>query len=237
MIDYKLVVKIENSKPLELIGLTLSLMDLGQLYNEFLKENEIEEIAEPNPLYIKQLKTGSIEIELFAYLGATIPLISNFNNIVQFGKYLKDSYYYFLGKVNEIPHTYKKKDLDYLYNILNPIIEDNDSKIHFEVKEGAVQNNYFHFNSEQSNAIQNKINHEKEKMEVSLEKQHYKQLLVWYQTKFDEKSTTGNKAIIENIHDKPVKVIFEEDLVKKQMTRYDENLKKDWQRLAYIGRC
>ena len=58
--------------------------------------------------------------------------------------------------------------------------------------------------------------------------------MVWYQTKFDSESHTGDKAIIEAISKKAVKVIFDNNAVKEAMLRGDERYSKPWHKLAYI---
>lgn len=56
----------------------------------------------------------------------------------------------------------------------------------------------------------------------------------WYQTKFDNESHTGNKAIIESISKRPQKVIFENNAVKESMLHGDKRFNKPWQELAYV---
>ena len=58
--------------------------------------------------------------------------------------------------------------------------------------------------------------------------------MVWYQSKFDTYSSTGDKAVIESISKVPVKVIFENNAVKKAMLAGDTRYLKQWHELAYI---
>ena len=61
-----------------------------------------------------------------------------------------------------------------------------------------------------------------------------KKVMYWYQTKFDDESHTGDKAIIESISKKPIKVIFENNAVKKAMLKGDSRFSKPWNELAYL---
>ena len=61
-----------------------------------------------------------------------------------------------------------------------------------------------------------------------------KRVMTWYQTKFDDASQTGNKAVIESISKSPVKVIFENNAVKKALMAGDPRFNKPWNELAYI---
>jgi hypothetical protein len=60
-----------------------------------------------------------------------------------------------------------------------------------------------------------------------------KQLLWWYQIRFDSKSDSGDKAVIENIFKKPIKVIFKDEVIKQNMIN-TIGFAKPWQKLAYI---
>lgn len=61
-----------------------------------------------------------------------------------------------------------------------------------------------------------------------------KRVMYWYQTKFDDESHTGDKAVIESISKKPIKVIFENNAVKKAMLKGDSRFSKPWNELAYL---
>ena len=61
-----------------------------------------------------------------------------------------------------------------------------------------------------------------------------KRVMVWYQTKFDEASLTGDRAVIESISRTPIKVIFENNAVKRAMLNGDPRFSKPWHELAYI---
>ncbi|WP_244859164.1 hypothetical protein [Shewanella dokdonensis] len=58
--------------------------------------------------------------------------------------------------------------------------------------------------------------------------------MYWYQAKFDPNSETGNRAIIDDISKKSMKVIFENNAVKNEMLHPPEHLKKQWHELAYV---
>jgi len=58
--------------------------------------------------------------------------------------------------------------------------------------------------------------------------------MIWNQTKFDDESHTGDRAVIESISKSPIKVIFENNAVKKAMLGGDSRFSKPWHELAYI---
>lgn len=50
----------------------------------------------------------------------------------------------------------------------------------------------------------------------------------------DTESHTGDKATIEDITKRPLKVIFENNAVKEAMLGGDAKFKKPWHKLAYV---
>lgn len=58
--------------------------------------------------------------------------------------------------------------------------------------------------------------------------------MTWYQAKFDRSSQTGNKAIIESISTRPLRVIFDNNAVKDAMFEQGVEFSKPWHQLAYI---
>lgn len=229
----KLIIKYNYSKPIELVELTLSLLDLGNLYNRFMNISGYEINKDYSSLVLKEAKSGSLIFELVENLTPIIPLLSDFNNIIQFCNYLKLSYSYFAGEISAKKPNNSIKDLEKLNGIINPVAKDNSSSVNFIAQEGSKQIFNLYLNSKDSNAIQNKIKKEIDEQEQSDEKIYRKQLLTWNQVKFEEKSQTGNRAIIENIYKTPVKVIFDNDDLKVEMTTNNNKFEKDWQYLAY----
>ena len=60
---------------------------------------------------------------------------------------------------------------------------------------------------------------------------HTKKLFKWTQVNFD-KGKTGNRGIIENIYEKPLRVVFSDDITKNQMTTSTDEI--DWQKKYYF---
>jgi hypothetical protein len=57
-----------------------------------------------------------------------------------------------------------------------------------------------------------------------------KQLFKWTQANFNNPKV-GNRGIISNVHDKPLRVVFTDDLTKSQMTSSQDEI--DWQKKYY----
>ena len=58
--------------------------------------------------------------------------------------------------------------------------------------------------------------------------------MYWYQTKFDPESEIGNRAIIDDISKKALKVVFENNQTKDEMLHPQEPFERPWHELTYI---
>lgn len=230
----KLEIKISNIKPLELNDLSLSLLSIGQQYQKFIDNEASENYGTGSELYIKEVRKGSIIIELVAQTVPIVPLLWSGGSLVEWANQASSTFQWLLGKVNEPPIEVSKQDLKQWNCILEPIAKDNGSQLNFTVSEGGTVINNFYINSEQANAAQNSIKRRIENLDEPDDHLQAKRVMYWYQTKFDDKSHTGDKAVIESISKKPIKVIFENNAVKKAMLKGDSRFNKPWNELAYL---
>lgn len=88
--ETSLIFKIENKRPIELIDLTKSLISVSNQFSDYVtREGNSKEEREAK-LYIKEIKSGSVIIELIEYATiGMIPFIENVNAIVGFADNLK----------------------------------------------------------------------------------------------------------------------------------------------------
>jgi len=80
-------------------------------------------------------------------------------------------------------------------------------------------------NSNDANAVQNRIKQEITdlKIEEILKETYERVALKLYQARSDIKSKTGNKGIIEEINEKPLNIIFDNDDTKEQILQSEIN--------------
>lgn len=232
--DNKLEITIKNSKPVVLTDLTLSLLAVGQQYQRFLESETNEDYQPAAELYIKHVRSGSIIVELVAQAMPIVPLIWEGGSLAQWTTQAKAIFEWFLGRENSPPKEIGKNDLKQWNSILEPIAKDQSSQMNFAVSEDGIVINQFFLNSQEANAAQNRIQNELERLEVPDDHIQTKRVMVWYQTKFDSSSHTGDKAIIESIATTPVKVVFENNVVKEAMLKGDGRHDRPWHELAYL---
>ncbi|WP_312038635.1 hypothetical protein [Alteromonas stellipolaris] len=132
------------------------------------------------------------------------------------------------------PKNVSKQDLQDWNKFVEPVAKDNGSQMNTNVSDNGKVITQFIINSNEANAIQNRIEHMIGGLDTPEDNIHRRKVMYWYQTKFDPNSDTGNKAIIDDLSKTGLKVIFENNAVKEEMLHVDPKFGKPWQELAYI---
>lgn len=218
-------IHLENKKPLELIDFNKSLLALSSQFESFAIDKCNFEKSEIK-LYVQQVKSGSIIIDLVEFATAgIIPLVQNTNLIIDFASHLKEIYNYFIKGVGEKPKLTISECKD-LIEITNPVAKDAKSKMTFSIVNNGNNNitPVFIMDSIASNASQNTLKNEITSLQVKEDQNviHTAQLLTMFQIR-DIDNKNGNKGTIEAILDKPLNIVFESEEIKKQMLDSDLN--------------
>lgn len=222
--DVRLIIHIENKKPIELMDLTKSLVSLASQFNDYVKTTANVEHREAK-LYVKEIKSGSVILDLIeiATVGA-LPFIENINTIVGFAEYLKTGFQYFLGNREGKNPEFSTKDCNEFSQIVNPIAKDNGSQFNISTTINGDVTNVLVMTSLQANAFQNLIKSESKQMLLPEPKGDYEKVVMYFDTtKSNIKADTGNKAIIESIDKKSARVIFDTDDLKEKILKGEEN--------------
>ena len=230
----KLEIKINNERPVQLVDLTMSLLGVGQQFERFIEAETNEQHAIGSELYIKEVRSGSIIVELIAQAAPVVPLLWTGGTLKEWAEYAQNTLQWLTGQLKDPPKEVTKQDLKQWKNILEPVAKDNGSQMNFSVTDGGQVINQFFINSVQANAAQNRITRELEKLDEPDNHTQRKRVMTWHQTRFANDALTGDKAVIESISKAPVKVLFENQAVKKAMLHGDSRFNKPWHELAYI---
>lgn len=232
--ENRLEIVLSNEKPVVLTDLTLSLLAVSQQFQIFVETETTPDYQASTELYIREVRSGSIVVELVAVAMPIVPLIWEGGPLSQWVSYAQSLLNWFQGKVTAPPKEVTKTDLQQWNSILEPVAKDSGAQWNFTVSDGGKVINQVFVNSHDANAAQNMIHRELTRLEALDEHIHRKKVMVWYQTKFDIESYTGDKAIIESVTKRPLKVIFENSAVKEAMLKGDERFSKPWHQLAYV---
>lgn len=230
----KLEITIRNEKPVVLTDLTLSLLAVNQQFQRFLESKTNHDYQTSTELYIKEVRSGSIVVELVALAMPIIPLVWTGGPLNEWMNQAKAILDWLLAKTANKPKDLAKADYNQWNSILEPVAKDSASQLNFSVSDNGRVINQFFINSSQANEAQNRIKRELAKIDEPEDHVHKKKVMTWYQTKFDAESHTGDKAVIESITKKPLKVIFDNNAVKEAMLKGDPRFARPWHELAYV---
>ncbi|OYQ85123.1 hypothetical protein [Wohlfahrtiimonas chitiniclastica] len=231
----RLTITISNDNPVSLVDLTDSLMGIADQYYDYIANDSKGESK--GVLYVSEIRKGSMVFELVAevlpyvplFAATTTPLESWVNQFVSTVRWLQG-----IGKKPEI--DFKKKDLNNMAKTFSTVANDGSSAITFNL-EGANINNFNSviYTSEDAEKITKRAKDEAKLIEDKGSRTLSNRLMVWDQTKFNLKTTTGDKALIESIYDKPIKIIFQNESDKAYMYnagKYFNGI--PWQELGFI---
>lgn len=233
-LNNKLEIKINNTKPVLLEDLSLSLLSFNHQFHKFVESETNKETEIGSELLIKEVRSGSIIVELVALSAPVVPLLWEGGTLGQWSKVVQDTCSWLLGKTETPPKEITKQDLKDWNKFVEPVAKDNGSQININASDGATVINQVTINSIEANAIQNKISHLIDDMDTPEGNIHKRKVMYWYQTKFDPNSETGNRAIIDDITKSGLKVIFENNAVKEAMLHSEPKFGKPWHELAYV---
>ena len=230
----KLEITIRNERPVVLTDLTLSLLTFTQQYQQFIESETADGHPAATELYIKEVRSGSIVVEVVALAMPIVPLIWQGGSLTEWVNRSKAIVEWLLGKLQSPPKEITKNDLRQWHSIVDPVAKDSGAQFNISVSDNGKVINQFIINSQEANALQNNNKRQLEDLESPNDHIQKRKVMYWYQSRFDVSSHSGDRAIIEDITKKPLKIIFENNAVKEAMLAGDPKSDKPWHKLAYI---
>lgn len=233
-VSKKLEITINNNRPVALADLTLSLLSFNQQFQKFIETDANKDQVSATELFVKDVRSGSIIIELVSQMLPVIPLFWENGSLSEWVNLVKSIMDWLLGKSEDKPRELSKQDLQQWNSIVEPIAKDAGSQMNISVSDNGRVINQFFINSQDANAAQNSIRRLIDEHDTPNDHIHRRKVMYWHQAKFDRRSDTGDKAVIEDISKKALKVIFENNAVKDTMLAGDRHFNKPWHELAYV---
>lgn len=221
MSDQTLTIKIENRNPVELGDLTTGLTSLADEYRRFIPRHEPSRFSADADcrLYVKAVRSGSIEIDLVAMAPLALPFMENANTVLDFYQYLKDGLLWLAGRDIAPPTpALEKPNLENLSKLVNVVAKDRAAQ--FIV---INQENHFHLNSTDARAVREGADEAISQLRLPTAGLREKVVLYWHQARNTAVSTAGDRAMIESVSRSPVKTTFRNDDIKCQMLFKEEN--------------
>jgi len=213
-----------HNEPIALRDLTESLNSFAKEYRSVQKRVASKFEDAKAELYVTKIREGSIIAEMTPYImTGGMALIENTNTVVDFCTHLRDGFDFFLGRVKQW-RTGDKKSAEHLAKMVEPIAKEIGSQMNFHAPvdlRGATFNvTINHFAAKEikrtskiyTQSLDAPGTHVFDEIE-----------LFWYQARNDTVSKAGDRAIVPQLSDKPVKVIFSTDAIKARMLSDESN--------------
>jgi len=217
-----LLIKIENTKPIELYDFSNSFLALHNQYKRFTQKN-YKNIDENVKLYVNELKEGSKIVKVVRFLTTLIPqeIIKDFN------EYLKMQFSHFLEQKlpeleEKLGHRLTKQELIELRTVLKHSANDYNGKIHFEAGKNNIITNNFTFNGVEARAISDEIDKGIIALNENLQKEFQNEILQLSIKKTPSGSLVV-KGIIDSVEMKEIQILFNNDDIKEAMLNKNED--------------
>lgn len=213
-----LEIKYTNKEAIALKDLTNSLNALASEYKIAQKRTYTKFEDDNVELYVTRIREGSVIAELTPFVVAGMGLIENTNALLDFCNNLKLGYDYLLSRSRNAPNV-DKKTVENLVKIVEPVVRENGTQVCINAPvnlgEGATLN--LVINSGEARVAKEAGKAWIQRLESPSTGTTDRVRLYWYQARNEKASNAGDRAIIPDISEKPVKVIFSTEKIKEQM--------------------
>lgn len=220
--DAVLRVEIKNSKPVDLIDLTTSLMALAQSFQDYANAKTADPLPDNMRLYVKEIRSGSVIAELVSMTEQAQWIAEHIDVLAGFVGNLDDIMKFFMGKKAEPTEAPTRKQAGQVIGIAEPIAKDSGAQLNIQVMDGGTVNIHQTINitSPDANAMQNGA---KRFLGPALPAIQVlsDQLMVLEQVKNSPTAKTGDRGVIEVITERPVKLRFLNEEAKRKVLELD----------------
>ena len=164
-LDKKLEIKINNENPVSLKDLSMSLLSFNHQFHKFVESETDRETEIGTELLIREVRKGSIIIELVSQSAPIVPLLWEGGTLSQWSNVIQGVCAWLLGKADKPPKELTKQDLQEWNKFVEPVAKDHGSQMNINVSDGGTVVNNFTINSTEANAIQNEISKKIEQLD------------------------------------------------------------------------
>jgi len=220
----ELVLNYGTKEPVSLKDLTQSLNAFAAEYRSAQKRTSTTFQQDKAELYITQISEGSIIATLSPMVPIGMALVENANAVIDFSQHLKSVVGYLLGKKEGAPKL-TKPAVKNVMNLVEPIARENNSALIIQGNVNLGDNSTLNItiSSPDAQKIRQRGKEVIQKLDAPSTNDFTKVKLLWYQARNENASTAGDRAIISDLWEKPVKVIFSSDAIKAKMIGEEGN--------------
>ena len=218
---------IAPEKPIELLDFLKSCRALANEFDDFAEAHGSKQCK----LFIKEVRKGSIEVDLVTQIGCGImavqqvmPIIESFNVVSEFIGYIRCVINWLLkGDATSQNSPYGVKTLANVNDFLEPIAKDKGSTVTINnVTVTGDVNAPIIIDNAGANYAQNMCKRVIAEYNTPNVERVEKTLLQWYQSR-NSTDQAGDRAIIGSISAKPLKTVFIDSALKSKMMEGNDN--------------
>ncbi len=212
-----LTITVQHTQPIELSLLTSSLQALATQHARYADRHGAAINGDQVKLYVKEIRGGSIVVELVALATSYGPIVGEISTVVGFAKSLVGILDFFRGKADALPPETGPKDVD-------------DTSTFIEVGTGSVRDNViinasdnaqvvvnYTLPSEAANAAQNRMLSWASQQAIPVTGVHTGVLFYFVQARDEASARAGDKGRVESISPAAVKTLIMDPAIKAVM--------------------
>lgn len=214
-----MTIKFDHRGPIELMELTEALTAVGQDFRYWADRSGDASLEPGTRLYVREIRAGSIIVEMIALASALRPAIEGGLSILAFAKDVSSALRYFQSGEGTPPATLDGKRAEHLSRLLAPVAETAGNSLTISTGDGSpVSVTQIFLDSNNANAAQNRARQLKALEARPVEGVHTGVLFYWFQVRDQRESGgVGDRGVIESIAPYPVKVRFADESLKQPM--------------------
>ena len=136
----KLEITIHNERPVVLTDLTLALLSVGQQFEKFIENETSDQHQAGSELFIKDVRSGSIVVELIAQALPVLPLLWSGGSLFEWSKYAKDVIEWLSGRLESRQRVRASADVDEARGVVAVVGQVGAAQVELRLPaiEGAV---------------------------------------------------------------------------------------------------
>ncbi len=222
-----LTLTIQNTEPVDVVDFTGSMLALAHQFQDYANQAFDDSDSANLRLFIREMRSGSVIADLIPIAQQADWILDHKDLLGAFVGNLSEMAEYFLkgsSSAKKQPNEPSRSEARQLSQIIEPIAKDVGAQLSIQAKDNAsvTFHAHFHLNSRDANAIQNQVKRflgpDLPALEVRRD-----QLLTLEQVKNVASSKTGDRAIIEAIWPRAVKLQFLSEEAKHKVLTLEQN--------------
>ena len=212
-----MTIRLDHVGPVELQTLTASLSALSAYHARYADRIGATINGDMVKLYVKEIRSGSIIVDLVALAMTALPIAGGINTVVSFAKTMIGVTDYLRGMVPAPPEGTKPRDVQDVAAFFEPAAADPKAVTTIIAAQGGTVNVTQVFTSDAANVVQNRARNYLALQADPVTGRLQQQLFYFHQVRDGSRSSVGDRGVIPAVWPGPVKTVFANPAAKAAM--------------------